>query len=818
MARKAGTGFDYNGTDDTGENSPGENIIAAAPPKGSSRGQDSPWIAFLRSRSFQRGGAKIRKSGSFWQLDPETLDRFWQNQRLLWTGFAFAAGIVVYILLPGEPSWMVLGALLVLIGGIAFVHSSRSGLSNFSLLALAVFAGLSIASIRTAAVNAPRIFEPMTANLRGEVLELQHRQSGKRLLLKVGYVNGRANEGGLFAERVRLRVPDETDTRPGDWVMLRARLFPPMGPVVPGGYDFSFRAYFQKIGATGFSYGVPELIQGPAPTLYRQAGRQIQELRGYLATRISQELAGSEEAALAIALLVGDRSGIDEAAEESLRAAGLAHILAISGLHMALFAGGAYAVCLGALALLPGFALRWPLHKAAAVLALGAAIFYLVLSGASVATQRSFIMIALVFLGILTGRRGLTLRSAALAGIFLLLLAPERLFYPGFQMSFAAVIALIAVYDLWRGQRKDIGASSWPKTAASRLFKSVLKWSAGLFVTALVAGTATGIIGAYHFSRVAPFGIIGNMLGMPVFSLLVMPMGVLALVFMPFGVSAVPLKIMASGLAVLMEIASFTENIAPDIGRTGTLEAAPASLLVLALFAGLLAPGRMRILCLFPLVPALVLMVLSRPPDIQIAAAGSQLAARDSHGQLRLTLVRKSFAAETWLEGEGEVLEAIKSRKMTSRQRRCDQSGCVVLAYAPRGTDAAAMAPLKIAFPKSAEAIMEDCRKADIIVTDIIAPNKCRAGLILDQAVRGKSGAVSIWLAQPSFGEGGEPEELRSFEAQSADAGPFALKPNIGRINYAIRQPPRPWHRPGTVTRTSMRQAIPVSQLSKRKN
>ncbi|WP_420414922.1 ComEC/Rec2 family competence protein [Roseibium sp.] len=801
MAREDGTGFNYYGERGAGAKSTDPNVIGSGSGNRASQDRGSPWVAFLRSRDFQKHDRNNQQAKTRWVPASHELERLSQNQGLLWTGFAFAGGILIYSLLPDEPSWVVLAVLLVVICSAAAVRSRRSGSSRNGLLLLAAFTGLCVATFRTAAIEAPRLLEPMTVELRGEVLELQHRQSGKRLLLKAAAVNGRTIEPGLFVERVRLRVPVNTEVSPGDWVQLRARLFPPMGPVVPGGYDLSFRAYFQKIGATGFSYGPPEKISGPPPTLIRQAERHIDHLRKHLAQRISAVLPEGSEKALSIALLVGDRSGIDEKTEESLRAAGLAHILAISGLHMALFAGGAYAVSLGVLALVPGFALRWPLHKAAALLALGAAVFYLLLSGASVATQRSFMMIALVFLGILTGRRGLTLRTAALAGLFLLLLAPERLFYPGFQMSFAAVIALIAVYDLWRRRQKEAGFSSRPQTLPARLGLSIAKWAGGLFVTALVAGTATGIIGAYHFSRVAPFGIVGNMLGMPVFSLVVMPMGVLALVLMPLGLSAVPLKVMSAGLGMLIDVATFTENLAPDVGQIGTLGAAPAGLLMAALFICLLAPGRIRSFSMFPLGAAITLMTLSRAPDIQIAAAGPQLAARDRQGDLRLSHVRKSFAAEIWLEGEGEGLGAIKSRKMSSAQRRCDPDGCVVLAYALQGKRYSGQTPLKIGVSKTVQALFEDCQKADIIVTDKIVPGTCQSSVILDRVMREKRGAVSIWLAPPDRADHG----WLGKPAAEQVANHTPVKPGITRVTYAIPRLPRPWNRPGTITRASLR-------------
>jgi len=827
VARETETGVDPGGNDSAAADGVSPNVIPGRPAGGSShpgapgdshsvassakRDGTSPWLAFLQARSRQT--RELRPKGTVvsiraWLPGRPDRDQLWQAQGLLWCAFAFAVGIVLYRFLPEEPDWRVLVPASIVLGVILGGRNIKTGLAPGSLLAVCIVAGVVAGTLRTAVVDAPRLGEPMTARLDGMVIENQVRRSGARLVLEVEAVNGIPNNGGLFVERVRLRVPETFQALPGDRVSVRARLFPPMGPVSPGGYDYSFRAFFDGIGASGFSYGAPEAAAGPLPGFIQKLTRRVDQIRRQLAERIEASLDDGPETALAIALLVGDRSRIDEATEESLRVAGLAHILAISGLHMALFAGGAYAACLAVLAVFPVLVLRWPLHKAAAVLALIAAVIYLVLSGASVATQRSFLMIALVFLGVLTGRRGLTLRSVALAGFVLLILAPERLFSPGFQMSFAAVIALVAVYELWRVYRRDRLSRHPSVTGTGRVVRVLGGWLAGLLVTAMVAGTATGIIGAYHFARIAPFGVLGNLIGMPVFSLLVMPAGVLAFVLMPFGLAVLPLTVMSFGLGLILKAAAFTESLAPDIGRIGVLGAPSAFLLIAALFAVLLLPGRLRSLSLVPLLAGATFVALSRPPDIQIPASGPQIAARDVSGVLRLASARGSFAAETWLEAEGESVEGIKSRKMNERQRRCDPDGCVILAHLP-GRGGQSLPPLKVALPRSPEGVLRDCWRADIIVSDKSAPGNCRAGLVIDQAVREDGGAISIWLDRPDPGKqpsAGAPyvlaEEGRPVRQRQ---GQGAEKPVVAAVETSLTRPPRPWHRPGTVTRSSLR-------------
>ena len=744
-------------------------------------------------------------AGHTYSAHNASADRLWDSQGLLWCAFAFAGGIGVYVWLPEEPSWVLLGVLVVLVSAVLWRVKQRGTVAVSVVLFLAFFAGLAASSLRTAYVSAPRLAEQMNADLVGYIEEIDSGAAGHRIVLAVSSVNGRPVEEGEFPAKVRLRVPAGSDIEVGRTVSVSARLFPPAGPVFPGGYDFSFRAFFQQIGATGFSFGSPEVIETEEAGNEFRPAVAVAKLRIDLAERIRGNLSEGPETALIVALLVGDRSGITEEQEEILRAAGLAHILAISGLHMALFAGGAYGAVLLLFSLVPVLTLRWPVHKWAALSALGAAVIYLLLSGGAVATQRSFLMIAIVFVGILVGRRGLTLRSVALAGLVLLLIAPERLFFPGFQMSFAAVICLVAVYDLWRQRDRSLSSgerlSGWGMATCLYLGK----WVAGLFVTALVAGLATGIIGAHHFSRIAPYGLVGNLLGMPVFSLVVMPMGVLAFVLMPFGLAALPLAVMSFGVSLLLKVASFTAALDAGSGTSGRLDGAAALLLLSSLFAGLLVPGRKRVLAGVPLVAGILLVLTSRPPDIQIAASGSRIAARDETGTLRYAARGRSFASDLWLQSEGVRNDAILSRKMKLPQRNCDDDGCVIRAYV-NSEDAERLdgrrSFLAIAQPKTFEAFQLDCRYADLVVTDLVAPKSCGAALVLDRGTRTERGAVSIWLSPGDFSEA-----ANATSGASAPGHPPNENLKIEKLKFAIPDPPRPWHHQGTVTRDSLRLA-----------
>lgn len=713
------------------------------------------------------------------------------EQKLLWCGFAFAAGIVLYFSLPEEPSFLAVSGLFAASLFIAVRSFHRSGLGLAGTFALALLSGVFLANMRTLLVEAPRLAREVTLSFNGRVIDRDMGQRGPRLIVDVAGFDG---DPGIPARdlprRIRLAVPDNTGAGVGDAISARARLFPPAGPARPGGYDFSFRAYFKGISASGFAFGVPRKIDLGKPSWDLAAKRWLEDVRHGISARIVTLMGEGNAPALASALLVGDRSKLSEESEEVLRRAGLAHILAISGLHMALFAGGAYAAFLMLLSFSETASLNYRTHRIAAGAALVAAVCYLGLSGASVATQRSFIMVFLVFLGILTGRRGMTLRSVALAGLILLAAGPERLFYPGFQMSFAAVICLVAAYESWRKGAAGRLRISRSKSLSARAGASLLRWFFGLFLTALIAGTATGLVGAYHFGRIAPYGLIGNMLGMPVFSLAVMPMGVLALILMPFGLAALPLKAMGAGLDLLLSIATWTAGLESGSGTLAMPSAATTISAIIGLFSILLFSGKARAIGLVPLVLAGGVALVSRPPDIQLADRGGLVAARDQDGNLRVDARRSGFAVENWLQMEGVDESTFGEARMRAPQRRCDTDGCVYRAYPPSaglmeefglsasaGSETGQVMPLMLAVPKTAAALAQDCRYADVIVTELVVPPNCRARMKISGKKRHDFGALSFWLKG------------------RREPGHDKQTVYVSDWQGARTVPPRPWHR-----------------------
>src|SRR5262249_20599075 len=291
-----------------------------------------------------------------------------------------------------------------------------------------------------------------------------------------------------------------------------ARLAQPSGPTRPGGYDFSFESYFDGIGASGFYLKQPERVADVWPTSWNtRFFAMVENLRGDLADRIRGAIGGAE-GEIAAALIAGVRAGIPDDVNDSLRRTGLAHVLSISGLHMALVAATIMFVLRGGFALFPGFASRRPAKKYAAAAALVALAAYLFISGSGVAAERSFLMIGIMLLAVIFDRAALTMRNLAIAAIVIVALSPHEVAGPSFQMSFAATAALIGAYGAWAEGRPERA----PPTRADhgrvgRALRHAGGYVVALAMTSLIAGTATAVFGAYHFQRVSALGLAANL-------------------------------------------------------------------------------------------------------------------------------------------------------------------------------------------------------------------------------------------------------------------------------------------------------------------
>jgi competence protein ComEC len=382
------------------------------------------------------------------------------------------------------------------------------------------------------------------------------------------------------------------------------------------------------------------------------------------------------------------------------------------------------------LALSPTLAMRHAIKKWAALAALIAAFFYLLLSGSEVATQRSFIMTAIVLIAVMVDRSALTMRNLSLAALGVMLLAPEAVVHPSFQMSFAATLALIATYE--RGL-------PWTTAGADTSFGArVALWGgreiAALILASLVAGLATTPYAAYHFHRVAPYGVLANLLAMPIISVWAMPAGLLALLALPFGFDAPLWRLMGLGIDWMIFVALFVANLPGAVGRMAAFGTGP----LLLCTAGLVLLGLLR----SPLrwsgaivVAAATLWAIRAPlPDVFVSDRGDTVAVRGPSGRLAVmrTTGSDGFAVREWLSADADARNP--SDPALREGVNCDDIGCV--ARLADGTI--------VALPFAAEAFAEDCRRAALVVSQRTAPPACAAAKV-DRGVWPRTGASVLY-------------------------------------------------------------------------
>ena len=649
-----------------------------------------------------------------------------------WLPVAFGGGVAIYFTADREPAWWAAVALAVVTAAIAVAAHRRPIAFPLTLALAAVAAGFATATVRTALLVHPVLARPLyNVDLSGYVEAREERDRTDRITIRVYSIDAPRLEQQL--ERVRLSVKKGTAPPVGAYIALKARLSPPLQPLRPGGYDFARLLYFHAIGASGFATSPITIAPPPAPPgLYLRFLAFIENIRDAVDARI-RAVAKGDAGSIASALLTGRRDALTQQVNDAMYISSLAHVLSISGYHMAVVAGVVFFFVRAVLALIPGLALRRPIKKWAALAALLVATFYLELSGAEVATQRSYFMTAIVLLGVIADRPTLTFRSLSVAALVVLVFAPESVVDPSFQMSFAATLALIALYQHglpWIAARRD-----------SSLAARVALWggreAVSLFLASLVAGFATTPYAAFHFHRLAPYGVIANLAAMPVVSAVVMPAGMLGIIAMPFGYDAPFWRLMELGIDWMDTVALWVASLPGAVGRipafgAGTLALGTAGLLMVCL---LRTPLRWSGALVFAI--ACVLAFNAVQPDVLVAASGDSFAVRGPDGRLQvIKLGNDAFAIREWLAADADargdaraVAAAVKAREGFV----CDDDGCVAK-LTGGGVVAVGISPAAFA---------DDCARAALVLTTRSAPPACGA-MVIDRMTPRQLGALAL--------------------------------------------------------------------------
>lgn len=500
------------------------------------------------------------------------------------------------------------------------------------------------------------------------------------------------------------------------------RLRPPAGPAFPGAYDFAFMPFFDGTGAFGYSLGPPEPSEAAANLSFME---WIADLRLGMGERIRAVLP-DERGAVTAALINGERAGIPDEIENALRATGLAHVLSISGFHMALVAGMVMVLVRSVLAAFPSIALRWQVRKIAALAALFVTGFYFLLAGDNAATERSFIMIAIMLGAVLVDRPALTLRNVAIAALLVMAISPHALMTATFQMSFAATAALIGAYGAyarWSRGSEEEGTS----------FRTLLLVIVGVFVSSMIAGAATAPYGIYHFQRVAPFGLLANVLATPIFSFWIMPLALASVCLMPFGLEYLALHPIGWGLDLVFWMAKSFANTLPDyaVGQIGarSLLCFTAALLLLSF-----CQSRLRWTALVPLVLGLALIPPTLRPELLVSEDAKDVAVVFEDGRvIHLQKRPNRFISKQW----DRAFELNVARgKGRSPGFECVDKIC----------RAQTRSGLRVAWTDQLERIGEVCDTADVaIVARAPRMKACRSGarLVTLRTLR-ETGALAL--------------------------------------------------------------------------
>ncbi len=553
-----------------------------------------------------------------------------------WSPVFLSLGIGLYFLLRFEPGWQVYAPLCVTALACLTLALRRGPEVSPIFWAVGLTCcGLLLAGARAHSLQSPVLDWRYYGPIQGRVVQVD-RSSSDALRLTLDQVVLEDVAPERTPQRVRVSLHGDWDLprpMPGQVVITTGHLSPPAGAVEPGGFDFRRHAFFRQLGAVGYTRN-PALIWQD-----RQGGVPIGALRAAFSAKIQAGLPG-DAGAFAAAVMTGDRAPMRLATVEALRASNLAHLLAISGLHMGLLAGVVFAAARVAFALVPYVGLRLPAKKISAMIALVVAAFYLLLSGGSIATERAFVMVAVILLAVVFDRRAISLRAVAVAAFVVLVMRPEALLSPGFQMSFAATTALVAVFGWLRDGQVPLGPK-WLRPVVA------------VVISSAVAGAATAPYGAAHFNQISQLGLIANLLSVPLMGALVIPAAVVATCLLPLGLEWMALWVMGHGLSWILGVANWVagmEHATRPIHSPGWVV---LPVLTFGALMVILWHGRARWLGAVPVALALGVWSATPRPFMLIDQSGALVGIMTDHGRALSKAKGQGFVARSWLENDG---------------------------------------------------------------------------------------------------------------------------------------------------------------------
>jgi competence protein ComEC len=671
---------------------------------------------------------------------------------LLWTPVAFGLGAAAYLAMKTEPSVNIAIALTAVTTAVAIVaqrlNSPRLALAVTGLAAVAC-AGFLVAKLHSDAVATPIVPAKFgVVTVEGFVVDVESPSArGPRLLIAPVSIAHLAPAN--TPARIRIVVPQTGGPAmtppPGSAIRVTTLLDPPPGPAAPGGYDFARDAWFEGMGGVGLAMEPPSVINLAAPPLAVRLELAVNRLRWNVALQLARDIhamMGADDggaAGLAVAVTTSHQDWLASPDRDALRGSGLAHMLAIAGLHTAAVSGFAFFFFRLLIAAWPWLALRVPGKKVAAVAALLVVAGYLILSGAHPPARRAAITASVAFAAMLADRRAVSLHSLALAALVVLLVEPEAVLQPGFEMSFCATASLVAMAEIWPRKAHAAGLI-WPLAALQR----AKDWLIAMVMVSFVAGAATGPFAIQHFNRVANYGVLANLTADFLASAVLMPALALCLAAQTLGLGH-------EQLGPLFWVAGWTARGVIAIGHVFsnapgaavTMASAPPIALAIS-YVGIvfacLWRGRLRWIGL-PMAAAVALWPRPAPPAAWISSDGGDAAVVVGGEAVALKPTTRLYATQTWAQRRNLRLPAEPQAALNALYD-CDRSACAPHAY----TRPAIAAWWTKREPRPGR-LAELCERADILImrADAALPPQCDDVRVLRRAAFERGGAAEIY-------------------------------------------------------------------------
>jgi competence protein ComEC len=596
------------------------------------------------------------------------LEQFNRDQKswILWLVAFFCFGIIIYFALPTEPNIFILIIITIfLVSSIIFYR--KKNVLGLLILALCITFGMIIAQLRTIYVISPKLIQEIKyAKIYGRIINLTPTINGLQIILDHIYISEFNNKNSPKKVKITIRSNNLNDLQVGDYIKLKANLKPPSKPLVPGGYNFARQSYFEQIGATG--YNVSKIYVTKKNK--NKFSNYIANLRIDLSQRIKKIL-GDRNGAIAAALIIGEQTAIDKDILSDMRISGLTHILSVSGLHLSMVS----IICFFSIRFLFSCSVfisqQYDTKKIAAYFSLFITFGYLLISGMQIAAIRSYIMVLCVAIAVLLDRQEYALRSVCFAAFIMLLFTPEAIMHPSFQMSFAAVIALVSGYEYYVNKCLASGGN----------LARIKRYFLGTLTATFIAGIATAPFAVYHFNQYPNYSLLANLIVAPITSFIIMPAVVMTCILFPFSLEKYALIIMNFGIEFLVRTAHWISSLPKALIMLPNMGDINIMLFFIGLLWLCLWQQKWRIFGIIPIIGGIILLLLTPKPDLIIDLNAGNVLLRSLDNNLIKTLnkPRLSQFMQDYLNSKMQTNSIVSiNESRYSEEFNCNDNQCFI--------------------------------------------------------------------------------------------------------------------------------------------